>query len=48
MFIEKSDEISLFNIESFGAFIKREMVQIHPFIKPYTNEQVFIEFFEKY
>ena len=50
MFVEQKEfnELVLFNVEPFNAFIKREMLQIHTFIKPYTNEQVFTEFFDKY
>ena len=50
MFVERDDtkELYLFDEESFEAFMKRETVTIHTFIKPYSNDQVWTEFFEKY
>lgn len=49
MFVDNSgNETILFNEEPFESFIRRHVVEIHPFIKPFLSEQVWTEFFEKY
>jgi heme oxygenase len=49
MFVEDhADEVIFFNEEPFEAFIRRQVVEVHPFIKPFLNEKVWTEFFEKF
>ena len=38
----------LLDEEPWGTFLRREIVQIHPFIRPFVEEQCWAEFYEKY
>lgn len=48
MFVSKSDEWYFFNEESWPTFLQREVSQLHPFIKAHAEDQIWLEFFEKY
>ncbi len=40
MFVQKGEDLMFFNQDSFSSVMKREIVNIHVFIKAYTEEQV--------
>lgn len=42
------NEAILFGEEPWFSFVKRDVLTIHPFIKNYMNEQVWLDFFDKY
>ena len=48
MFEQKDNDTLFFGEESWAAFLQREVSQQHPFIKNFSSEQVWQEFFEKY
>ena len=46
MFITNdNDEQLFFGEESWHSFLKRDISTLHPFIKPYMNELVWLDFF---
>ena len=40
MFTQRGDDIMFFNQDNFASVMKREIVNIHLFIKPFTEEQI--------
>ena len=49
IFIESEHgENSFFGEESFESFMRRDVQAIHPLYKPFMNEQLWNDFFEKY
>ena len=45
---QHQEETSFFGEESYESFIRRDVQVIHPIYKPFMNDQLWCDFFEKY
>ena len=48
LFSTKFDEDYLFGEEPFGEFMKKQVVQVHPIVKPFLEDAAWEDFFSKY